>query len=102
MTENEVLETLVTAIRERRLVQFKIDGRLITALPCAVGALPSGQRAAWIYQRSRRQKRPTGDEWRLIELSHIASAVPSPFGREPIPLEWEWPANVFQTIYARL
>lgn len=102
MTELEVLEVLVRAMREHRLVSLKINGRARTALPCVVGGTASGERALLAFERRAKQRRPTLSEWHVYSLGSIESVAISPFPSERVPLELEWHLNEFRTVVERI
>lgn len=85
MNQMDVLEVLIKAIRDPRIVSLKINGGIRVVQPFSVGALSSRERVVIAVKSRGTLKRPTDDDWLMIPLSHIELAAPSPFPGDKPP-----------------
>lgn len=69
-----MLDELIAAVQERRIITFTYDGIAREAQPCAVGISRAGQEALRCYQVAGGHVEP-GHEWDLCVLSKIRNLV---------------------------
>ncbi|MNV72980.1 hypothetical protein D3C71_1661030 [compost metagenome] len=82
--ETQVLDTLIDAIRNQRVITFNYSGFTRTAEPHTVGISRAGNQVLRCFQTHGGHVNP-GHEWDLCELSQISNLITTntPFHPRP-------------------